>query len=228
VRTFTLGLTLTLVSLVPIRGADSLTLARLLALAGEQARRFEQDFARVVSDEDYVQSANGSRYIAPLHRRTRAEMFFMWLPEEAIWLTIRNVLVADGRVVPGSSGRLNGALRDGAERLPRLRRLVDESARFNLGRTFRNFNYPTQVLSYLDPVLQPHFAFTRAGRERVNGIDAWRVNYEERTTPTVIQGDGADRISRGTVWIAEHDGTVLRTQLDLIIPVREIDRLRLD
>src|SRR5262249_61550481 len=49
--------------------------------------------------------------------------------------------------------------------------------------------------------------------------DAWRVNYEERTTPTVIQGDGADRISRGAVWIAEHDGAVLRTRLDLMIPI---------
>ena len=196
-RTLALALTLTVVSLVPVRGADAPPLRRLLARAGEHVRRFEQDFALVVSDEDYRQHARG-RDRAPLHRRTRAEMLFMWRPDEAVWLTVRNVLTADGRAVPGSQSRLNDALRDaGAERLSRLRLLRDESARFNLGQTFRNFNYPTQVLSYLDPVLQPRFAFTLAGRERVNGVDAWKVKYEERTTPTVILANGADRLSRG-------------------------------
>ena len=146
----------------------------------------------------------------------------MWLPDEAVWLTVRNVLAADGRAVPGSERRLDDALHDaGTERVPRLRRLVDESARFNLGRTFRNFNYPTQVLSYFNPALQPRFAFTLAGRERVSGVDTWKVNYEERTTPTVIQGNGADRLSRGAVWIAERDGAIVRTRLDLTIPSEE-------
>jgi len=42
------------------------------------------------------------------------------------------------------------------------------------------------VLSFLDPMLQARFTFTLAGRERVRGSDAWKVNYTERTTPTVI------------------------------------------
>jgi hypothetical protein len=222
VRTFALAWTLTVVSLVPVRGADPPLLTRLLARAGDYVRDFEQNFAFVVSDEDYRQHARGRRYIAPLHRRTRAEMLFMWLSDEAVWLTVRNVLTADGHPVPGSQSRLNDVLRDaGAERLPRLRGLIDYSARFNLGQTFRNFNYPTQALSYLDPVLQPRFAFTLAGRERVNRVDTWKIKYEELTTPTVIQANGADRPSRGAVWIADRDGAIVRTKLDLMIPVWE-------
>jgi hypothetical protein len=200
------------------RPADS-RLRQVLSRAGEQVRRFEQDFALVISDEDYQQHAQGRYFVGPVHRRTRAEMLFLWLPEEAIWLTVRNVVIADGREVSGSLNRLNDALRNpGSERLSRLRGLVNDSARFNVGRTFRNFNYPTLVLSFLDPTLQPRFTFTLAGRERVRGRDAWKVNYAERTTPTVIQGDGADRVSRGTVWIANDDGVLMRTRLDLRIP----------
>jgi hypothetical protein len=99
---FALALMLTVVNLVPVRGADPPPLTRLLARAGDYVRRFEQDFALVVSDEDYRQHARGPSNIAPLHRRTRAEMLFMWLPDEAVWLTVRNVLTADGHPVPGS------------------------------------------------------------------------------------------------------------------------------
>ena len=195
------------------------SLGQVLARAGEQVRRFQQDFTLVVSDEDYQQHAGGRYFIGPLHRRTRAEMLFLWLPEEAAWLTVRNVLSVDGQDTVGSQNRLNDALAgSGGQRLGRLRELVNESARFNVGRTFRNFNYPTLVLSYLDPAMQPRFAFTLAGRERVRGMDAWKVNYVERTRPTVIQGDGADRVSRGTVWIADREGVPVRTRLELKIP----------
>ena len=200
------------------RPADS-RLSQVLSRAGEQVRRFEQDFALVISDEDYRSTRRAGHFVGPVHRRTRAEMLFLWLPDEAIWLTVRNVVSADGREVSGSQNRLIDALRNpGGERLSLLRGLVNDSARFNVGRTFRNFNYPTLVLSFLDPALQPRFTFTLAGRERVGGRDAWKVNYVERTRPTVIQGDGADRVSRGTVWIAESDGVVMRTRLDLRIP----------
>jgi hypothetical protein len=216
-----LAVSLTILGAVPIHGAKP-SLPQLLSRAGEHVRRFEQDFALVVSDEDYEQHASGRLYTAPLHRRTRAEMLFMWLPDEAVWLTVRNVMTADGRAVPGSESRLDDVLRAaGPQRVPRLRRLVDDSARFNLGRTFRNFNYPTQVLSYLDPTVQPRFTFRLAERERISGVDAWKITYVERATPTIIQGDGADRRSRGAVWIADRDGAIVRTRLDLTIPSRQ-------
>src|SRR6202158_389283 len=97
---------LTVVSLVPVRGADPPPLTRLLAQAGDYVRRFEQDFALVVSDEDYRQHARGRRYIAPLHRRTRAEMLFMWLPDGAVWLTVRNVLTKPIYFISQSMRRL--------------------------------------------------------------------------------------------------------------------------
>jgi len=198
-------------------------LTQMLANAGQQVRHFEQDFALVISDEDYRQHAGGRSHTdLPQHRHTRAEMLFIWLPDERVWLTVRNVLNVDGRDVAQSRDRLRSAVGEpGGERLTRLRRLVDDSARFNVGRAFRNFNYPTLALAFLDPAVQPRFTFTLAGRERVGGTDAWKINYVEHASPTVIQGDGADRISRGSVWIAIRDNVVVRTRLDLRIPGSE-------
>jgi len=195
----------------------------LLVSAGQQVRHFEQGFALVISDEDYQQHAGGRAHVdLPQHRHTRAEMLFVWLPEERVWLTVRNVVNVDGRDVAQSRDRLRSAVGEpGGERLTRLRRLVDDSARFNVGRAFRNFNYPTLALAFLDPAVQPRFTFTLAGRERVGGTDAWKINYVEHASPTVIQGDGADRISRGSVWIAIRDNVVVRTRLDLRIPGSE-------
>ena len=197
-------------------------LTELLARAGQHVRRFEQQFALVISDEDSRQHAGGRTYVGPQHRRTQAEMLFLWMPEEATWLTVRNVLSVDGRQVAGSENRLANAVdAAGAERRTLLRRVIDDNARFNVGRTYRNFNYPTLVLSFFDPTLQPRFTFALAGRERVRGIDAWKVTYEERSTPTIIQGNGRDRISRGTVWIADGDGVLLKTHLELRSPRSE-------
>jgi hypothetical protein len=210
------------------RGADGPPLADLLRRAGEHVRRFELDFGFVVSDEDYRQRAKGQIHSPRQARWTRAEMLFMWLPEERGWLTVRNVLTADGKPVPDSQDRLNDILHDVAsERLVRLRRLLNESARFNLGRIFRNFNYPTLALSYLDPSQQPRFEFTLGGREKVNGAVTWRIAYVERARPTFIQETaapgslrGADRVSRGVLWIAG-DGIVHKTLLEIRAPLRE-------
>ena len=213
---------LTLIVAVSVRaagGVDTPVLAELLNRTGEQVRRFEQEFTLVISEENYRQHADGQVIIGPKERRTRAEMLFVWLPDELVWLTVRSVVSADGRPVAGSDGRLDSALRATAsDRLARLRRVINDNARFNVGRTYRNFNYPTLVLSFLDPAIQPRFTFGLAGRERIHGVDVWKLNYEERGSPTVIQGDGADIKSRGSVWVAVQGGAVVRTQLALTIP----------
>jgi hypothetical protein len=206
-------------------GADAPPLADLLTRAGEHVRQFEVDFARVVSDEDYKQQAKGRLYASSQSRRTQSEMVFMWLPDEGGWLTVRNVLTADGKRVPDRQDRLNDLLRETAsERLLRLKTLLNESARFNVGHIFRNFNYPTLALSYLDPAIQPRFAFTLGGRERVNGVQTWKVAYVERARPTVIQETatpgsvrGIDLTSRGTLWIGEN-GIVHKTVLEVQMP----------
>lgn len=191
-------------------------LPQLLAQAGDHVRRFEEAFTLVISDEEYTQSLSTRAFDAPVARRTTSEMLFEWQPQERVWLTVRNVLTLDGQLVQGSHGRLSDALdQAGALRTNRLRRILNDNARFNLGRTVRTFNYPTLVLSYLDPALQSRFTFALAGRERIGREETWKVTFTEHATPTLIQGDGLDRVSRGMVWLRQSDGLPIKTRLDL-------------
>lgn len=187
----------------------------LLARAAQYSERFQAGFLIVIGEEHYRQRLSGSRYVAGRERSTRAEMLFMWLPEERRWMTVRQVQEVDGRAVTGET--LSQLLTD-RERLARLRA---ESARYNLGRLlYRDFNSPTLVVELLHPAMQPRFRFTEKGRERINGIETRRVQFKEVSRPTIIQQLGADLFSEGTVWLRDTDGAVVRSDLRVAIPLR--------
>ena len=229
-------LSLTSITL-PLRAADPLPLAQVLERAGAFVQRFQRDFASVLSDEDYRQEATSRKYSTPppatrddvdrlpstsQRRRTRSEMLFLWIPDEAAWLTVRNVLTVDGQRLLDSQNRLNEAFgTTSSDRGTRLRALRDASARFNLGTFYRNINYPTLALQYLDPAMQPRFAFALASRERIGSIQTAKIAFEERGRPTFVQEDGNDRVSSGILWVSEADGAIVRTRLELRIPQRE-------
>jgi len=191
---------------------------QILARVGDYVRRFETDFAIIISDERYDQKdvviGDNGRLRSRAQRAIRSETLFAWVPEQQAWLTARNVLTVDGATVPDSKTRLDAAL---AENTPdtraRLRRLRDEGARFNVGRIYRNFNDPTLVMQYLDPTYQPRFAFTLLSADRIGGVDAWKIAFAERSKPTLIQTPTVDLVSTGTVWVGRADGSVVRTML---------------
>ena len=130
-------------------------------------------------------------------------------------MTIRNVLKVDGQAVPSSHDRIMDALNGGIrENRARLKALADESARYNLGTLHRNFNDPTAALFFLVPSLQPHFAFTRKADITIDGTPVWEIDFEEKIRPTLIRTTmGKDVPSKGTIWVAPADGTVVRTRL---------------
>ena len=196
------------------------SVGEVLAQAGRYVERFKGEFKAVISDERYQQRLRrtedrDSRVIRTGGRRDiRSEMLFLSLPDERTWLTVRRVHKVDSRLVADSWQRLEDILADaGPARATRLRQLLDEGSRFNLGQISRNFSDSTLVLQFLQPAVQPRFAFTFAGATSVKGIDAWRLDFVERGPPTVVTLNGADVPSRGSVWIARDEGTVLETEL---------------
>jgi hypothetical protein len=199
--------------------SDQASVDDTLRRIAQYVQKFEQDFAIVISDEHYEQKdvlrIDLGRSTS-LVRRIGSEMLFAWVPERQSWLTVRNVLMVDGAAVPDSKGRLDAAFAlPEPARLGRLRRLRDEGARFNVGRIYRNFNDPTLVLQFLDAENQSRFAFTVVGAEKANGIDAWKMSFVERSTPTLLQTNTSDLLSSGLVWVGRSDGTVVRTKLAL-------------
>ena len=197
------------------QAASQPSLDQLLDRVAQYVKRFQDDFAIVISDEQYVQKdvvqIESGQVRSRAQRRIRSETVFAWLLEQQSWLIARKVLSVDGTPVPDSKERLDAVLGEtGPARNARLQRLRDEGARFNIGRIYRNFNDPTFVLQFLTPARQPRFAFTLLGAEK----DSWKVAFSERATPTVIQTPTSKNLlSSGTVWISRADYNVVRTQL---------------
>jgi hypothetical protein len=193
-------------------------LSQILERVAHYVRRFEDQFALVVSDEEYEQKdvvAREGRIRSRLTRRMRSEMMFAWLPEQETWLIARHVLVVDGAPVHDGAEPLDALSQGGPEVRTRLRRLRDEGARFNIGSVYRNFNDPTLVLQFLDPTYQSRFTFSMMGKEKVNGVDAWKIAFAEGAQPTLIQTPTSDLLSNGLIWIDRADRGVVRTSLTI-------------
>jgi hypothetical protein len=197
------------------------TLPDLLQRAGAYVQQLEADFSTVIGDEQYEQKAvlrtqHGADGRASRTRKLTSEMSFMFLPDDAAWLSIRNVLRVDKDPVADSKARLDAALADPTPaRGWQLRRLRDEGARFNIGRMSRNFADPMLGIQLADPWFQPRFTFAYGGVERVRGLPTVRVTFVERTHPAIIRrgADDADLLSRGDLWISSTDGAVHQTRL---------------
>ena len=192
-----------------------------------RAARFVHDTSErlsgVIADEIYEQElfaalADFRSRPRVARRALRSEALFMWLPAASQWMFIRNVVSVDGRPVPDSGDRLDRLFNSGVDAAAYLRQLQQESARFDIGPVARTFGDPTFALRYLDAEAQMRFAFDRAGTERVGGIRATTLAYRERRRPFVIQVDGMDAQSSGTIWIDPSDGAVVRTALRVMRP----------
>jgi hypothetical protein len=143
-------------------------------------------------------------------------MLFMWLSQQDVWLSIRNVQIVDGRAIPDSSGRLDRALAaPGFDYVSKLGQLKAESARFDVGQVWRTTGNPTVVLRFLVPGNQTHFTFTRKGEERIGGQPVTKLAFAEHDRPTAIDFNGGGVLSIGAIWVRPSDGTVVRANLKL-------------
>ena len=205
------------------RGATAAepSLVELLTSAGEYVLAYEEAFRVVVAEEVYVQRLRASPG-GPVQqtRRLSSDVAFVRASGAALpWWLLRDVYEVDGGVVRDRQARLEKLLVEGpAVGLERARAIADEGARFNLGRSVRNFNVPTLVLAFLHPSLQPRFSFERKGTTTIEGRSFVEIAFRELAAPSVIRGPDAhpEVLAAGRVFIHDgRDGTVGRTELVL-------------
>jgi len=192
--------------------------------ASRWVQQFERDFITVIADEQYDQFASGPSE-ADRERRLRSEIVFLRPESGNSWVAVRNVLsYADAGApsveVSDSADRLRAVLAGGRPQATALRRLGDESARFNIGDFPRNFNTPTFALQFLDDEHRDRFKFRLEGREAIAGDDVWRLAYHERSHPTIVQANFRDTELVGTLWTRASDGAVVRTRMQLTASAR--------
>jgi VWFA-related protein len=130
------------------------------------------------------------------------------------WLAYRDVIEVNGKPVPDRKDRLQALFRADVPDVEAAKKITAESARYNVGPVTRTFNVPTSTLFFFDPAHLSRFSFQRSGTERVDGVEAWKVDFTETHKPSLITTSaGGDIPAAGTLWIDPADGSVLRTRL---------------
>jgi hypothetical protein len=146
----------------------------------------------------------------------RSEVVFTMLPGAIPWTLLRDVLEVDGRV-QRAAGRLEPLFRlSPSAGLREADAITHESEQLILGPMRRTLNVPTMALAYLHPDNRDAAHFRRKGRARVGGQETVEIAFDEVGRPTLNQdGAGFDVPIRGSFWVRESDGAVIRTRTEL-------------
>jgi len=205
-------------------GVQTLDADALLDRATAYVNRFEQTLSAVIWRERYVQEDrvrarvgdSGTRFAKLVgRRRLDSEMLLLWLPQEATWIAVRDVIAVDGAPRPLAERQASRALNSAAVSVDLLRQLARDNARFNIGHIIRTFSEPTLALSFLDATYRPRFEFSRLQSLRLDRRRVTKYAFIERSRPTVIRDGTEDILSRGSCLVDEATGEVLETSLDI-------------
>ena len=205
-----------LVAVTPIASAPPLSsatqdpaLETVLTRAADYVDRYQTKLGSVVAEEHYLQIADGR-----VTRRLVSDLLVLRTPGlEEPWLAFRDVIEVDGKQVEDRQQRLEDLFLQSPRITESLRRrLVIESARFNIGAITRNVNVPTMALQILSAADQPRFVFRKKGEKQIAEIDTWEIDFQETEPPALItDGNGNNLFSRGKVWIEPTSGRVIET-----------------
>jgi hypothetical protein len=196
------------------QGPDTSTRSIIKAAAGYVAE-YQPQLTSIVADEVYTQeivSQSPRDAQMPRIRQMRSEVFFMFAPATNDWMAIRDVLVVDGDTL-----RDRPDLREALQLLPArdvAAKFKEYNSRYNIGRTYRNFNEPTLTLLVLDARHRARFSFDRKRIERTGDTVLVTIAFSEKESPTLIHDPRRGRVfSKGELTVEAGAGRVRRTLL---------------
>ena len=217
--------------------AQPLSLGEVLDNATAYVSAYEQAFSLLVSEERYVQQirrpviaggnlsrANpgggiqGGSVVA--QRILRSDYLLVHLGTGAGWMPFRDVFEVDTGTVRDRENRLAKLfLSNDANRFELADRIMAESTRHNIGNVSRTINIPTLAMMFVHPRVKERFAFRLEGEETVAGRKTQRVQYREKTRPTLIKTTrGRDLPLDGQLWIDVESGAIIATTLNAMDP----------
>jgi hypothetical protein len=213
--------------------AEPPPLQQILRRAGAYVSDFHRQLSGIVADEQYSQEwkikVRQSRTERAVQRRLLASDLVLVKPSgDAAWMEFRDVYAVDGTAVRDRQDRLTKLfLQPSASGAAQIGRILDDSARYNIGDIERNVNTPVFALLFLELANQGHFKFklakdrapqNSAGDEPGGGAfrvstEVWVVAYDERKNGTMIRTTGGrDLPAHGRFWI-DPAGRVLMSEL---------------
>jgi hypothetical protein len=221
-----------------VRGAaePDPSLALVLDRASSYVADFHRQLSSIVAEERYEQDwrhvldrRRGTNQL--VHRELLSDLLLIKPEGVRAWMEFRDVFEVDGSPVRERDQRLVRMFREPSSSTDeQIRRILNESARFNIGDIRRNVNTPIFPLLFLEQINQFRFKFKQttmrrpttavepdasSGAFRVS-TEVWVVAYEEKEPRTMIRTDGAkDLPSKGRFWIDPSSGRVLMSELSV-------------
>jgi len=205
------------------------TLDDVLARAGENVVECERQLAGLVMEERYLQTIRSLDLLsdgrfqsaAPERRRALVSDYLLVRPiGSSHWIEFRDVFEVDGKPVRDRTDRLARLFLEPVDdTADQVRRIVLESARYNLGNVLRTVNTPLLPLRFVDPANHAAFRFRRA-RSAAPPLpipnapaDLWVIEYEEVQKNTFIKSGDRDLPAHGRLWIEPVTGRVRVTEM---------------
>ncbi len=181
-----------------------------LARLFEYADAYERQYAMLVAEEDYKQSAPKGSI------RLRSDLLLVRPAPDEEWMSFRDVFEVDGRPVRDREDRLRRLFLEGTpEAVARMRAITDESARYNLGVVGRSVNVPLLPVSFLRPTNRGRFEYRLDGRDEAAGVEVLRIRYTEWARPTIV-GDGrlGDQPVFGSFLVDAITGAIVESRME--------------
>jgi hypothetical protein len=165
-----------------------------------------------------------------LRTALKSDLLLVRVPGATRWAEFRDVFEADGIAVRDREERLTQLFlgQDPVSAREQLGRILEASARFNIGEIERNINTPMFALQFLDPSNQKRFKFSRSSDRKPNtfvrpeapsdafraSTEVWVVDYQETAPETLVRtGDRRDFPMRGRFWIEPASGCVMMSEI---------------
>ena len=207
----------------PAAAQDGPGLDEVIGRAAAFVAVYVDELSHVLMEEDYQQTYYEDYSDAPAHSQLVSEFLLTRLNDDGQWVGFRDIVELNGRKLEDRGNRLAALFTDGgASAMAQVRRITEESARYNLGATRRTFNVPTYSLFFLHPTNVDRFRFERmlTGRAGCAGVEtAWDVSFQEVGFPTIARGfQNISLPASGRFCLDPESGRVLETEFGLRHP----------
>lgn len=176
-----------------------------------------EQYSATIATERYKQTSGLKN--DPLYREAFLESDYgiIRLPGIAQWLGLRDVYRVNGRAVADRQDRLAQVFSSAsANYISQANRVVEDSARFNIGPVKRTINNPALVLEFLDPANEFRLKYSKADEDTQDGAHLWVIRFVEQFGPTLVRSStGDDEPAEGRVWLEPNSGRIYRVDMTI-------------
>jgi hypothetical protein len=214
-------------------------LSAVMNRAAAYVERFAARAAGVVVAESYVQDVippmnrfgslprNARVYNGPLHRELKSDLLLVRPVGADGWMQFRDVTEVDGRKLKDRNDRLAKLfLQPSRSTAAQSRKIMEESARYNIGEIERNINLPVLALAVLDRGMQHGFQFKLDPPGEKHDLpkpaaflpptDALVLSFTETQLRTMVASpQGKNMPSHGLFWLEPSTSRVLMTEISV-------------